>query len=403
MTMKKIYQLSYLLLFLFVFTSCHNDDDGGPSVKYNNLKEADLALARPAGELKGFIALSGIDIPIEAIKYNTELYKVTYLTEYKGQEIIASGLIAIPTTEEPVGMISFQHGTISAHSEAPSASSLRDNSLILYAALASTGFITVVPDFIGFGSSKDILHPYYVKEATSTPIIDNLKAAHQLAQEHNLNFNEHLFLAGYSQGGYATMATQQAIESDPLDGFELLASFPSSGGYDVKGMQEYFFELETYDNPFFLAYVALAYQTYYDWTEPLSNFFVETYAEKIPGLFDGSKSGGQINEELSYTISELVQTDLLENIDTNPDYKYLVDGFNNNSLTDWTPTTKTYMFHGTADVTVPYQNSVDTYNKLIENGTPTSTLTLTPLEGFTHYTGVVPYVEAFVPLLLQYQ
>jgi pimeloyl-ACP methyl ester carboxylesterase len=403
MTMKKIYQLSYLLLFLFVFTSCHNDDDGGPSVKYNNLKEADLALARPAGELKGFIALSGIDIPIEAIKYNTELYKVTYLTEYKGQEIIASGLIAIPTTEEPVGMISFQHGTISAHSEAPSASSLRDNSLILYAALASTGFITVVPDFIGFGSSKDILHPYYVKEATSTPIIDNLKAAHQLAQEHNLNFNEHLFLAGYSQGGYATMATQQAIESDPLDGFELLASFPSSGGYDVKGMQEYFFELETYDNPFFLAYVALAYQTYYDWTEPLSNFFVETYAEKIPGLFDGSKSGGQINEELSYTISELVQADLLENIDTNPDYKYLVDGFNNNSLTDWTPTTKTYMFHGTADVTVPYQNSVDTYNKLIENGTPTSTLTLTPLEGFTHYTGVVPYVEAFVPLLLQYQ
>mgnify|MGYP005822088567 CR=1 FL=1 len=401
--MKKITQLSSFLLFLLVFTSCQHDDDGGPSVKYSNLKEANLVLARPAGELKGFIALSGIDIPVEAIKYNTEIYTVTYLTEYKGQEITASGLVVIPTTDEPVGMMSFQHGTISANSEAPSATSLRSNSLILYAALASTGFITVVPDFIGFGSSKDILHPYYVKEATSTPIIDNLKAAHQLAQEHSLNFNEDLFLAGYSQGGYATMATQQAIESDPLEGFELLASFPSSGGYDVKGMQEYFFGLETYDNPFFLAYVALAYQTYYDWTEPLSNFFVDTYAEKIPSLFDGSKSGGQINDELSYTISELVQPDLLQNIDTNPDYMYLIDGFNANNLTDWTPTTKTYMFHGTADVTVPYQNSVDTYNKLIENGTPTSVLTLTPLDGFTHYTGVVPYVEAFVPLLLEYQ
>ncbi|WOK08383.1 lipase family protein [Imperialibacter roseus] len=401
--MKKNYLLSFLFILLLGITSCQKDDDGGPSVKYNNLTEANLFLDRPAGELKGFIAFSGIDIPSEAIKYNTELYKVTYVTEYKGQEITASGLIVIPTTVEPVGMISFQHGTIASHSEAPSASSVQNSSLILYAALASTGFITVVPDFIGFGSSKDILHPYYVKEATSTPIIDNLKAAHQLAQEHNLNFNEHLFLAGYSQGGYATMATQQAIENDPLDGFELLASFPSSGGYDVKGMQEYFFGLETYDNPFFLAYVALAYQTYYGWTEPLSNFFVEAYAEKIPNLFDGSKSGGQINEELSYTISELVQPDLLENIDTNPDYQYLVDGFNDNGLTDWTPTTKTYMFHGTADVTVPYQNSVDSYNKLIENGTPTSVLTLTPLEGFTHYTGVVPYVEAFVPLLLEYQ
>jgi hypothetical protein len=40
---------------------------------------------------------------------------------------------------------------------------------------------------------------------------------------------------------------------------------------------------------------------------------------------------------------------------------------------------------------------------LIANGASTSTLTLTPLEGATHYTGVGPYIEAFVPILLSLQ
>lgn len=401
--MKIRLALYSLLILAFVITSCQNDDDGRPSVSYSNLKEANLFLTRTAGELQTFVTASGIDIPTDRLTYDVEIYKVTYDTEYKGQTITASGLVILPVTEERVGMISFQHGTIASHAEAPSASGLQSTSLILYAAMASPGFITVVPDFIGFGASKELLHPYYVKEATASAVVDNLKAAHQLAAEQELSFNTDLFLAGYSQGGYATMATHQWLEQNELEGFDLKASFPSSGGYDVKGMQEYFFGLDTYDNPFFLAYVALAYQTHYEWTEPLSNFFNEPYAGEIPSLFDGTNNGSEINDQLSYTITELVQADLLENIDTSPEYAYLVDGFNENGLVDWTPTVKTYMFHGTADVTVPYQNSVDTYNQLIANGTPSSVLTLTPLEGFTHYTGVVPYVEAFVPLLLSYQ
>jgi len=398
--LKKL--LNYGLAFSIILLSACQTDDEGPEANYNNLVEANFFLSRSAGELKTFIEASDIDIPIDELKYDVKIYKVTYTTEYKGEDITASGLVILPVTDQPLSMISFQHGTIASHAEAPSASTLQSTSLILYAAMASPGFITVVPDFIGFGASKDILHPYYVKEPTATAVIDNLKAAHQLAKQEELNFSTELFLAGYSQGGYATMAAHQWLEENELAGFELKASFPSSGGYDVKGMQEYFFGLETYDNPFFLAYVALAYQDYYEWTEPLSNFFNEPFAEKLPELFDGSKNGGQINEELSYEISDLVRADLLENIDTDPNYQYLVDGFNANALIDWTPTIKIYMFHGTSDVTVPYQNSVDSYQQLIANGTPTSVISLTPLEGYTHYTGVVPYIEEFVPLLLSH-
>src|SRR4029078_9011448 len=127
---------------------------------------------------------------------------------------------------------SFQHGTIAAHSQAPSVLPLNSSELILYAALASPGFITDAPDFIGFGSSSNVMHPYYVQDLTASAVIDMLKAAKELAREKGITFNSKLFLSGYSQGGYATMATHKAIEKNGLDGYDLIASFPSSGGYD---------------------------------------------------------------------------------------------------------------------------------------------------------------------------
>ena len=52
-----------------------------------------------------------------------------------------------------------------------------------------------------------------------------------------------------------------------------------------------------------------------------------------------------------------------------------------------------FMYHGDADITVPYQNSVDVYNQFIANGASTDVVTFTTLEGGTHGTGVVPYLE----------
>ena len=70
-----------------------------------------------------------------------------------------------------------------------------------------------------------------------------------------------------------------------------------------------------------------------------------------------------------------------------------------NSLTDWSPKVQMFMYHGLSDATVPYQNSVDTYNKLLANGASTGVLTLTPLEG-THSSAVDPYIAAIIEKLL---
>ena len=394
----KYFRFLLPVVVAIILVGCHKDEEVklAPAVLVNFTKTQQYAV----GELRSFLGLSGFNVSTSSLQYNVSLYTVTYNTTFKGQKVIGSGLVALPNTSNAVGMISFQHGTIAAHAEAPSVQSATSLDVILYSTLASPGFIAVVPDFLGLGSSASMLHPYYVKDATSTAVMDLLKASKELATLKAVDFNGKLFLAGYSEGGYATMATHRAIEKNGLDGFTLVASFPASGGYDVKGMQEYFFGLTTYGDPFYLAYVAMAYQNYYEWGEPLSKFFQQPYAANIPGLFDGSKNGGEINALLTDTIARLVNTDLLQNIDSDNQYQYIVTAFTENSLLDWKPTIKMFMYHGDADTTVPFQNSVDTYNQLIANGASADILTLTLFPGKTHATGVNPYIEDIIPKIL---
>ncbi len=394
-----IFRNSAVALIAFIFlTACSNDDNPGPGEE-TYLVNAELVYTTTAEQLKALIQFSGIDVNPNEFLYDIEIYKATYKTSYRGNSINASGLIALPKTTAAVAMLSFHHGTITNRADAPSNFSSSDFNTISYAAMASVGFIGVIPDYLGFGTSSSILHPYYVEDVTASSILDMLKAGSELAAQKGVQFNGKLFLAGYSEGGYATMAAHKAIEENSLDGFTLIASFPGAGAYDLTGMQEHIFSQDEYSDPHYLAYMARAYQLHYEEDDLLTDFFKEPYASRIPGLFDGQKGADEINSQLTSTIADLIQEDVLANLNTDPKYAYLKNAFAENSLTDWTPQVKMFMYHGLSDATVPYENSVNTFNKLIANGATTSTVTLTPLEG-THSSAIEPYIADLIDKLL---
>jgi len=394
-TTPKAY-LAIALLCLVSF-ACKNDKDVTPE---RVLISADNVLNRASGEMRGLLGKANLDLDLSILKYDVDIYKITYKTTYKGQDITASALVSLPLKAPSAAIVSFQHGTIAAYAQAPTALQLYDSESVLYSALAAPGFIAVAPDLLGFGASKSVLHPYYVEDLTASAVRDAILAARDLASDKGINFNGKLFLAGYSQGGYATMATHKSIEADPLQGIDLVASFPSSGGYDIKNMQEYFWSQTEYDQPFYLAFVVQAYKTTFGWSQPLTDMLNEPYADKIPALVNGTKTNDDINIELTNNIAGLVNADILAQIDTDAKYKYIVDAFIDNSVVDWKPTIPMFMYHGDVDTTVPYSNSVVSYNKLIANGASTSVVTLTTLNGADHYTGIFPYIELFIPKMM---
>jgi alpha-beta hydrolase superfamily lysophospholipase len=113
----------------------------------------------------------------------------------------------------------------------------------------------------------------------------------------------------------------------------------------------------------------------------------------IPSLFDGTAGSGTINGQLSSSISTLIREDLRLNLATDAKYAYIRDAFAGNSLTDWAPSIKMYMYHGQADTTVPYENSMITHQKLLANGASAGTVELIPLPGATHNSGIEPYID----------
>ena len=323
------------------------------------------------------------------IDYGVSLYSITYNTTYKGENLKASGLVAFPETNNAVPILNFNHGTTSLHRDAPTEDLFQYS---FFSNAASAGYIFVIPDYLGFGVSDDILHPYYRSDITGSTIVDMLKATKELAEIEGYNFNGDVFLSGYSEGGFATMSAHKTLEENNSYGLNLVASAPAAGGYDMTGMLNYFLSLATYHQPYYLAYVSISYQTSYDWGLQLSDIFNEPYASLIPQYFNGQYSGGEINSVLSYSVNLLLNENFRNNVYTDPSLNVLVEALEENSFNQWVPKTKMFMYHGTADITVPYQNSVDTYNNFIANSVNSSLVEFIPLESQTHSTGAIPYI-----------
>lgn len=395
-----------LLLTGLFLTSCDNDE------ALIGLQEEDQILVRlisadkmskpTVANVKSLISSSGLDFPITQMQYDVQIWKITYETLYKGSNIVASGMAYIPLGDgEEFSYLAFAHTTIAANNQAPSELSMADIQTFLYAAMASTGLITVVPDLIGFGSSKEIMHPYYVEEMSSLVVFDELRAVRELLKQEEISSDGELYLSGYSGGGYVTMATQKYIEEHDLEYFDLKASFQAVGGYEMKGVRDFFFDQEVYEPPYFMAYIAESYRTYYDYdTAWAQQIFNEPYAQRIINIFDGLSDGSRINSQLNDTLAVLISPEFLSDPD-NEKFSEISQLFDQNSLLDWIPEISIYLYHGDADITVPYQNTVDTYDAFLASGSPPEIITLTTFEGADHYTGFVPYLESFMNTIMK--
>jgi len=293
------------------------------------------------------------------------MYSITYETiDQFGEVTTASGLISYPddvTGAFPV--ISFQHGTQIRRGSAPSMNGFND--LVLW--LTTAGYIFIEPDYLGLGVSE-ILHPYHLKDVTASSVIDMIRATENFCDQlSEIQYNDQLFLAGYSEGGYATMATVKEIEDNLSDEFDITVSFPMAGAYDLSGtMVDLMLSEEPYPDPFYLPFFVLSYIEMYS-LGAIEDFFLPEYADIFPALFSGEYSGGYIDGFLPDIPIHMMLPSVVEEFTNDDTYPFKVH-LAENDLYDWTPQNTMYIFHGIADESVPHENSIVAYNKFIENG-----------------------------------
>jgi hypothetical protein len=385
---KNFKQKTYFVLFLLLtlsFSGCDNNTEQPPTDDRGRLINSYFISNYESGLIKIILNKYNVDLNIE-IQYDVDVFIIVYLTPGPGGVMMeASGALMIPKTTADFPAISLQHGTETKRSNVASDNPIQTGEGIAGLVAASSGFVVFIPDYLGLGVS-DILHPYLHAGLSSNAIVDMLKAGLTFCKMNNIELNRDLYIGGYSEGGFTTLAAQKAIEEDDDFPFSLVASAPAAGPYDLYSTTTYFLDLDEYPEPAFMAYLFTAYNDVYKWNR-LDNFFNAPYAEMMPHLFDGTKTTAEISSTLPSKISELFTSDFITGI-KNGTEKEVIDALKENTLLNWTPVTPTRFYHSNTDEIVPYQNSVTAVETFKGNGA--KDVELITLDNLQHAEGGVP-------------
>ena len=387
-------RLFLLITLIYTFSGCDlNNDNKVPEDNYlvDYVKHKTYTVAEIKGVLNMYVVVyPELQTIIDNVQHGVEVYKITYKTKFKGKEVIASGLVSVPLTSGSYPILSYQNGTNTLHSDAPSV----DPDDVLFQMLefvASTGFIVAVPDYLGFGSSANMFHPYYDKKSTNESITDMLWATKEMANNYlQVVPKNDLYIMGYSQGGWSTMQLQKHIEENYSSEFKLRASACGAGGYDVRYINDYILAQTEYPMPYYIGYIFNSGINLGEITNPTKDVFKSPYSERILTLYNGTKSGDEINAQLTTKTADLFTTEYRTGANTNVKFASVINSLEKNSISAWKTNVPTMILHGTADTYVPYQGSEKIYNDFLAKGVSKSTVTLVPFPGLGHTSAILP-------------
>ena len=339
--------------------------------------------------------------------FGYEAVKITYNTVNEdGSPVVASGLLVIPKATQAyqlyraskglppfsVSMICENHGTIFADKDAPSNKEVSNGAPDYATALLMTGyagFASVDPDYIGFGASKDTIHPYIMKKASARASVDMIKASMKYMEDQGVILNHQLYITGYSEGGYVAMATAQKAEEE-LTNVNLMGVAPMAGPYNVKDLADV--EINATRKmvyPAFLADLIYSYSHYY------SDVNLSEVTLIAPAKF-ALAFNGQYDTVAIHTILGLAdpangdygfythQADELFSKNFISDYQNNVNNpskvkFEENNLDNWVPQSKMNFIQCVDDEIIPFSESNNTYNKFKASGADV-TLTAIPTQ-----------------------
>jgi len=313
------------------------------------------------------------------INFDVDAYTLTYTTtNYDNTEVTASGLVLIPVVDGQTKLASFQHSTlakdanpaIDQENRAPSYLSPDNPEVHLSAFLyASNGYLISAADYIGYGSTKELFHPYEHAETAATTSLDMLRATKELTEFLEAETLEGTYLFGYSQGGNSTMALHKYIEENNLTTeFPVLRNATGAGAYHKTAVGDYIFNFE--GNLGFSLSLYLWVMDTYDKVYPslqngLAYYLNEPYASEVinSGYFS-----------ISATDPSIVFTEQFISDINDPESEFS-KALADNNVHDWEAEAPVQMYHSRDDGLVPYFNSTDALDAMTARGSADVELT----------------------------
>ncbi len=374
------------------FTSCIKDE----KPVYDFYVSSEPAGEYPEVYINGMLNVAAQAYPEIAdlqpyISDGVKVFRVVYKTWLYNDLIECSGLVSVPLTPGEYPVLSFQNGTNTINENCPSENP-GDYFYQLAEFIASMGFIVVIPDYPGFGSSSGVPHPYLIEDPTTGSIIDMLRAVKEAitAISTGISISNEYYLMGYSQGGWATMSLHREMELYHNLEFNLKGSVCGAGPYDMYTLFLGVSYLTSYPMPSYLGYIINAYHHYDQFSNDINEILNEPYASRLGSLYNGTLSLGEINSQLTTTISELFRSEFISGFSGMTVYSPVRQALIRNSVSPWNTHVPLLLIHGEGDTHVNVSTTNNFYDAMIGAGTSATLISKVLLPGLDHGDAIVP-------------
>ena len=422
--------LSLAIASSLLLVGCNDDDNERFVESPSSSASAKFVKTFTANDINSSLGLGSSATP--AAKCGVTIEKVSYDTKGAADEDTnATAALMLPTGDaaeckgdRPV--LLYAHGTTTdkgydfaqvGNIENPAVGEAN----LIAANFAAQGYIVVAPNYAGYDDSKLDYHPYLVAQQQSTDMVDALDSARSIIERkkraNDANYSKiddsgKLFIAGYSQGGYVTMATARLLEAQKK---AVTAIAPSSGPYALAAFgDEIFMGNVNIGASRFAPLLGIGLQAKYGniYTKK-SDIFLDKYADaqlpsntpfgelvqagKLPNnaLFQKNPSDPRLAglaqgklfsilggyDETDYLIKTEFRAAYVADTQKNPDGLTLANGNNlpaanpqnnlrkalkDNDLRGYVPTMPTFICGGNQDPTVYFDTNTGSMVKLLQ-------------------------------------
>ena len=270
-----------------------------------------------------------------------------------GDTLTLSGLVTVPTDKPAKGIILVPHYTVLANSEAPSIKPTFE------AKFFQEDYVLLMPDYIGYGITRDREHPYLAGELTARNCIDMVFGAKAMLDTLQPGLSlDSIYIMGYSQGGFSALWTLRVIEESYADRIHVRGCFVGAGPYDVAVTYDESLSSRKIKMPALVPLLMVGTDVAYDLKLNRNELFTPA-TKKLYRNYIENKEYSVLQVYLKTGNHCLRHWLTPAGMDkTHPQTKRLYEGLKRSSIVgdgicpEWTPQAPLYVFHSTQDEVV---------------------------------------------------
>lgn len=271
----------------------------------------------------------------------------------QGDSLLVSGKIYLPKIRQLKGIVVANHYTIATDMEAPS------NLFQMDCVYAMKGYAVIMPDYVGYGLTRNEVHPYLHWRNAAQTSVDLLDCMPALLDYYGYSYPKDVVITGYSQGGAVALGVARLLEEreGAPYAWTIRKLYAGAGPYDPAATYDFCVETDSIGIPGAVPMIVMGLSDAYGLDFQLEDFFHEPLCSNYDEWV-GSKNYtvGQIGQLMgSGRMRVLMKSAVLDK--NNPLAMQLYKALKDNSNVGYDLQAPAYFLHSVEDDVVPLINS----------------------------------------------